>query len=149
MAEKPQELIYIRNYDLANEVCVYAPASGEWKIVPRKAMSIHEHQLARGFYSKCQKQIIGVFAAENGPILFVDTKQFKLSPTNWQTYWSKESSGRHFQLVHEGSRVLALDYQANEEPNYFFPLEEDSHDFFHWLHNSREESAFYRYYTLA
>lgn len=139
--------IYIQNHDIHKKICMYNVENGAY--VEKERTEFPElKETWRGFYKNANKDIIGIFATDKGPVFFVNDVMYLLTEKDWDFKVETLQDINLFTFLYDGKEQYRIQYQRTKDIGVHAYADEEFMDFFVWMAKKKESKTFIGFYTL-
>jgi len=142
--------IYLRSYDLFNEILEYRLPDGEFAILNRRDFTAPGAALTIGAFTREGQHVAGVFASPAGPVLFLNSRHLvgRLGATSATVEPTPERLILQFTLTHEERIEFMIRYTERfgigTNP---YDNEPEDVDLFSMIAAGLRKEQFFRYYV--
>jgi len=146
--------IYLKSYDLYDEILEYQIPDGKFATLPREKFAARGIPLTLGAFCREGQRVAGIFATPDGPVIFLDSQQVqgrygesfaavKDVPGQTKKYFAFGSKADGKEMVRFGLLYeKRLGIGANPYDN-----EEEDIDLLAMIATNLQHEAFYKAYT--
>ena len=113
-----------------------------------KSMSRTTIHYCRGFYINCQGNLVGVVATPGGPAFFYNLDIYFLRERPFRFTLESNQFNNTVHFSSDGRQKMQITYMREICLQGGDWVDEELHDFFHWLIRAVNNRKFYGFYTL-
>jgi hypothetical protein len=138
--------ICVCNYCIGVQILRYNTETGRYVIREERPIPSYS-----GFFEYCNDGVVGVYASEDGPILFHNERQYKMTEQTFEMRVVSDDEGNWDGVFHcssEGKELFVVKYNRGPDLSLFLFSYEEC-DFFKWLKERNESPNFRSWYTRS
>ena len=142
-------MLYLERFSQHGTILAYEPERNSWNVFLRAQLEARLSPSFNGYFEAQGASVFGVYATNQGPVFFAESKKWELKAKSYTAELSNISPGlNRFSLNSSEKKEFELEYKVSDHMGIDNWSDEENTDFFYWLNINITKPEFINRYTI-